>query len=275
MPSFGSLDAFWAEALDPDGDGICSRVEFVQGITREVGLSGKAAGLIFTVLDVSHTGWIAFSELGFLDSFIPPPDAEQGETAGLPLIDSRRSLFTSMSDSTLLQGPSSAVLPGRSGGQADPSWLTEASWISFSLDGGGSGSSSMRLSNTMPPPKPHLGSAQKSSRSMQNRQWVNCHMAKYRWQGEVAASQTRSMREGSAWATLKREVAPNMPTVGGTPLSDVFRSTNEFYREGVRRLQYHHDLDRLSSHKITSSMHLYATLLVALFSFPSFEHQAK
>merc|ERR1719162_2395587 len=57
--------------------------------------------------------------------------------------------------------------------------------------------------------------------------------------GTAAATHTRSMTEGSAWATLKKEVEPNMPTVGGTPLSDVFRFTNEFYREGVRRLEHH------------------------------------
>lgn len=237
--AFGSIFNLWEDVLDPDGDGICSRVEFVTAIAREIGLSGKDAGLVFTVLDVAHSGWISLSELGYLESFMPPPEAEEGEK---PSVDSRKSMLTSMSTSTLLPGPSSTILPGRSGRQTDGSWF-DASLTSSSWDAVGSGSGSMRLSSRMQAPKAHLGSTQRSSRSMQNRQFQNCILSKYRWQGYAAGSQTRSMREGSAWATLKKEVGPRMPTVGGTPLSDVFRFTNEFYREGVRRLQYHHDLE--------------------------------
>merc|ERR1712046_214353 len=44
---------------------------------------------------------------------------------------------------------------------------------------------------------------------------------------------------GSAWAVYKKEVEPKMPTVGGTSLPMFVRITNEFYREGVRRLNHH------------------------------------
>merc|ERR1719487_1252389 len=114
------------------------------------------------------------------------------------------------------------------------------SWASSSY-GGASGAGSTMRSRASSTHSLHLGSTQRSSRAMQNRQYANCHMAKYRWMGTAAAAHTRSMSEGSAWATLRKEVHPKMPTVGGTALSDVFRHTSEFYREGCRRLQYHHE----------------------------------
>lgn len=134
---------------------------------------------------------------------------------------------------------STGMLPSSSSRQADGSFtMTDLSWASSGLEGSSTGLRS-RMSSTH---NLHIGSTQRSSRAMQNRQYANCHMAKYRWMGEAAAAHTRSMSDGSPWATYKREVEPKMPTVGGTSLSDVFRFTNEFYREGVRRLQYHHEM---------------------------------
>lgn len=245
IPTFGTIFNTWAEVLDPDGDGICPRAEFVRAVSKEFGLSGRAAGLIFTVLDISHTGWIAIAELGYLESFLPPSDEyEEEEMMGQSSMNSQKSMLTSMSQGALLPGPSSSTLPGRSGRQLDGSWLADSSWTGSSFDGVGSGSASMRMSSTYSTSRPDLGSTQKSSRAQQYRQWSNCHLAKYQWQGHAAAAQTRSMREGSAWAHLKNEVEPNMPTVGGTPLSDVFRFTNEFYREGVKRIHAQHEFEK-------------------------------
>lgn len=228
LPAFGDFQNLWAEVLDPDGDGICSRLEWVKAISREIGLSGKAAGLIFTVMDVAHAGWLAFSELSFLDDFIPADmmegsmDMSTMDASGtlMSMSQQRQSLFSTMSAANT----------------ADFDW-----GASTSLEGSAGGLGSMRHSgmSSKSAPNLHLGSTQKSSRAMQNRQYANCHMAKYRWMGNAAAAHTRSMSDGSTWAYMKREVEPKMPTVGGTPLSDVFRFTNEFYREGCRRLQYH------------------------------------
>lgn len=225
LPAFGDLQTFWSEVLDPDGDGICSRSEWVKSVVHEIGLHSQAAALIFTALDVVHSGWVAYSELGFLEDFIPgAADAEEMDFT----LDPRMGMLTSMSTGSL---------------QARDS-LQDLSWASSSLEGG-SGSGGMQRSRaTASTQDLHIGSTQRSSRAMQNRQYANCHMAKYRWMGTAAAAHTRSMSEGSAWATLKREVEPKMPTVGGTPLSDVFRFTNEFYREGCRRLQYHHEMQQ-------------------------------
>lgn len=233
LPSFGDFQTLWTEIVDPDGDGICSRAEWVKHISKEIGLSGKAAGLVFTVMDTMHTGWVAFTELSFLEDFMPV--AGHDEDWNQTDIDGRKSLFSSLS---------TGLLPAASGArQGDgPFTSTDFSWASSSLEASRrSGMSSM--------PSLHLGSTQRSSRAMQNRQYQNCHMAKYRWMGEAAAAHTRSMSEGSAWRTLKKEVAPKMPTVGGTALSDVFRHTSEFYREGVRRLQYHHEQQAASIDK--------------------------
>jgi hypothetical protein len=226
LPAFGDLQTLWAEVLDPDGDGICSKLEWVSALKKDLGLRGKAAGLIFTCLDIVHAGWLGFSELGYLEDFVPfSNDMDEEELSGM---DSGF-LRPSMSTGTLPQQAS------------DPFDMTQLSWGSSTLEGvSGSGlSGSMRRSRMSATSLGHIGSQQRSSRSMQNRQFVNCFQAKYRWQGVAAADRTRSMAEGSAWATLHREVHPSMPTVGGTPLSDVFRSTSEFYREGVRRLEFH------------------------------------
>lgn len=182
--------------------------------------------MIFTCLDIAHAGWLGFSELGYLEDFVPfSNDMDEEELSG-------------MDGAFMRQSMSTGSLPQQA---SDPFDMTQLSWGSSTLEGAsGSGmSGSMRRSRMSATSLGHIGSQQRSSRSMQNRQFVNCLQAKYRWQGIAAADHTRSMGEGSAWATLHREVHPNMPTVGGTPLSDVFRATSEFYREGVRRLAYH------------------------------------
>jgi hypothetical protein len=231
LPTFGSLESLWEQVLDPDGDGICSRAEWKKGISRDIGLSGKAAGLIFTALDVVHAGWVAFSELGFLEDFVPAQlDGEEdigGMDFGSTLMSSSRTgLQQSMSDGALRRTVDA------------PFASTEFSWNS-SFEASASTMARSRMSSTQ---NFHLGSTQRSSRAMQNRQYANCLEAKYRWMGEAAGKHTRSLSDGSAWATLRKEVHPKMPTVGGTQGTDVFRFTNEFYREGCRRLQFHGSL---------------------------------
>lgn len=223
LKNYGDLESFWAEVLDPDGDGICSKAEWIQAISGQNGITAHDAGLIFTALDIVNCGWVAFAEISFIDDFIPyQDDGWEDEHAAMMMMDSR--LFSSMS---------SGSLP-----MVDPMSPQMSTWSGVSL--ADSGAASMSKSQTMSKLDLHLGSTQRSSRSMQNRQYANSHMAKYRWMGFAAAAHTRSMSEGSTWSHYKKEVEPKMPTVGGTPMSDVFRFTNEFYREGCRRLQYHH-----------------------------------
>jgi hypothetical protein len=215
LPTYGDLETFWIAVLDPDGDGICSRAEWLKAIVREIGLHSHAAGLIFTALDNIHSGWIAFTELSFIEDFIPQHDMEEDMA------------FT-MDQRTMMSSNSMPDITG--------------SWASSSYEGASGAGSTMRSRASSSTHNLHLGSNQRSSRAMQHRSYANRHMAKYRWMGQAAGAHTRSMSEGSAWATLKREVEPKMPTVGGTALSDVFRFTNEFYREGCRRLQHHHEM---------------------------------
>jgi hypothetical protein len=236
--TFGDLETLWSEVLDPDGDGICSRAEWVKSISKELGLSGKAAGLIFTVVDVVHAGWIGYPEIGFLEDFMTAAAAQHDSFAEQP---SDWSNFDVTADP---KGMFASMSAGSIGSrQTDPAFaMTDLSWAETSLEGSASVGSLRRRPGMSSTHSLHLGSTQRSSRSMQNRQYANCQLAKYRWMGEAAAQHSRSMSDGSAWAMYKKEVEPNMPTVGGTPQSDVFRFTNEFYREGCRRLQHHHEL---------------------------------
>lgn len=224
LPAFGDLETLWSEVLDRDGDGVCSKLEWQACLKRELGISNKKSSLIFIVLDIVHAGWLALTELGFLQDFVP--DISQDSTGQATLHPG--DLFASASTGSLPQMSSQQ--------SAGTGFDTGPSWASTSIGGGSGKGGSGRSASTH---ELHLGSVQRSSRSQQNRAYANCSLAKYRWMGTAAATHTRSMSDGSAWHTLKKKVLPNMPTVGGTPASDIYRFTNEFYREGCRRLEYH------------------------------------
>jgi len=224
MPAYGDLETLWSEVLDRDGDGVCSKLEWQACLKRELGISNKKSSLIFIVLDIVHAGWLALPELGFLQDFVPDITEDSTGQATLHPGD----LFASASTGSLPQMSSQH--------SAGTGFDTGPSWASTSI-GGGSGKGGSGRSSSVH--DLHLGSVQRSSRSQQNRAYSNCSLAKYRWMGTAAATHTRSMSDGSAWHTLKKKVLPNMPTVGGTPQSDIYRFTNEFYREGCRRLEYH------------------------------------
>merc|ERR1711988_2093517 len=152
------------------------------------------------------------------------------------MVDTHKGMYTSMS---------AGSIDSRQGG---PFGMTELSWADSSLTGSAS-MGSLRRSGMSSTHTYHLGATQRSSRSMQIKQYAAVHQAKYRWVGAAARTHSYSMSEGSTYAMYKKEVAPHMPTVGGTALSDVFRHTSEFYREGCRRLQHHGNAQVTSGRK--------------------------
>mmetsp|Transcript_127000 Transcript_127000/g.201452 ORF Transcript_127000/g.201452 Transcript_127000/m.201452 type:complete len:384 (+) Transcript_127000:98-1249(+) len=232
LSSFGDLSNFWCEVLDPDGDGICSRLEFVTYTKKALGISGKAAGRIFTMLDTLNVGWIAASELGYLDAFVPAiAEAEAGQiiASGDCLIP-----FPMLSDSRSL---STGQLPRRSMHPADPSF-SDMSWMQ-SWDALASSSSTLMRSTSSHTSR--MDAPQRSCRGACLRRIANNQLAKARWMGPACAGKLMSTAAGTPYAVYKKEVLPTMPTVGGDVHTLTFRYTNEFYREGMRRMKAHHE----------------------------------
>jgi len=229
LSSYGDIGNFWCEVLDPDDDGICSRLEFVTYTKKALEISGKVAGRIFTVLDSLNVGWIAGSELGYLEAFVPATfeaEVEQMNVSGdsFPAILDRRSL-------------SRGQLPRRSVQQPDPSF-SDTSWMA-SWDAMASGSSSLMRSTSSNTSR--MDAPQRSSRAACIRRLQNNSVAKSRWMGPACARKANSEADGTPFAVYKKHVLPGMPRIGGDVHTLTFRSTNEFYREGMRRMKAHHE----------------------------------
>jgi hypothetical protein len=114
--------------------------------------------------------------------------------------------------------------------------FADMSWMS-SFEAGAMGSTAMSRSSSLQ--KLSTGS-HKSSRAQQQRLVANNHLAKNRWMASAILEKSYTMTEGSPYAVLRKELLPNMPKIGDRPGTDVFKSTSEFYREGIRRMQLHH-----------------------------------
>lgn len=227
LASYCSLENFWMEVLDPDGDGICSRLEFVTYTKKAIEISGKAAGRIFTCLDSLNVGWIAAAELGFLEAFVPVTSESEVEQMNM----SSESLMSFPSSLSTTQLPRMSMKPSETS-FSDTSWMQSLEMLA-------SGNPAMMRSTSSPAPR--MDAPQQSSRAACMRRFANNHMAKNRWMGPACASKHMSTTEGTPYAVYKLQVLPKMPVVGGKPQSDVFRSTNEFYREGLRRMKVHHE----------------------------------
>lgn len=66
---FGDLHGVWSEALDPQCTGLISRSTFLRELRHECGLSLDQARLLFMVLDVANSGWVAKEEFDFVEMF--------------------------------------------------------------------------------------------------------------------------------------------------------------------------------------------------------------
>lgn len=234
ISAFEDLANYWNEVLDPDGDGICSRVEFVTYTKKNLDMSGKAAGRIFTVLDSLDAGWIAASELGYLDAFVPAmcfgTEMEQMNLSSDSLIQ-----FPSISDRRSL---STGQLPRQTMQQSDPRY-SDMSWMQSWDALASSGGSMMRSTSSHPTAR--MVAPQHSSRSLCLRRLANNQVTKTRWMGPACAGKLTSSADGTAYAVYKKQVLPKMPTIGSDMHTLKFRYTNEFYRDGMRRMKEHHE----------------------------------
>jgi hypothetical protein len=177
----GGLAGLQHEVLDPGGTGAVSRAEFIAEVKRDLNLAESAARHVFDVLDTAQTGWIALTELGFLDAFesMLPPQGSGPSNEG------------------------SAEL-----GASRPAPLCEQS-------------------------KVDIWSPASSNRATQYRLLAQTHTLKHQWLRTAALSRCQLTSKERLSTTQKQRFAELRPSAS----TDIFRTTNSFYREGVRRIQ--------------------------------------
>ncbi|CAK0850256.1 unnamed protein product, partial [Prorocentrum cordatum] len=187
---FGTLGEMWDEALDPEGTGVVSRVEFVRIVGTELGLGPPAARRVFATLDASAAGWLSAAEFEYLDFFGCGPAIRQAASPSA-------SVRSSDMDVTMRSaaGPGPGARGARRAGPRIPIW-----------------------SNT--------------TRSNQHRAISFTSSVKHKWLSAAVMDRCRTSSEPS----LEEQQHSLKTTLSTMPHSQVFRSTNEFYRQGLKQL---------------------------------------
>jgi len=178
----GGLDGLQHDVLDPGNTGAVSRIEFIAEVKRDLNLDASAARHVFDVLDTSQTGWIALTELSFLDAF--------------------------------------------------ESTLRRPQGFGLSMEGSAELGASRR-SPFCQQHKEDIWSPAKSNRATQYRLFAQTHTLKHHWLRTAALSRSQCTSKEELSTTQqewRREVRPS-------PGTDIFRTTNSFYREGVKRIK--------------------------------------
>eukprot|EP00928_Gymnodinium_smaydae_P038027 TRINITY_DN26318_c1_g3_i1.p1 TRINITY_DN26318_c1_g3~~TRINITY_DN26318_c1_g3_i1.p1 ORF type:complete len:635 (+),score=75.25 TRINITY_DN26318_c1_g3_i1:100-1905(+) len=215
------VHTFWEE-LDPLHTGSISRTEFLSDTAEEYNLSAEEAALVFDCLDTQETGWITVCELGFLDAAahsgaldggLQGGRANAGMSQSQSFISTVHSVASSKSEPTLR-----ATRPSLSGasmtGSMKPSSpeksLTQTTFASAPSD---------------------KGPVWRHTRSIGRIGYLSSHLLKHRW----LASESVHRHLYSS-----REVPPT-EKLPWTKERDIFRSSSEFYREGVKLLASRRD----------------------------------
>eukprot|EP00927_Polykrikos_kofoidii_P025359 TRINITY_DN22799_c0_g1_i1.p1 TRINITY_DN22799_c0_g1~~TRINITY_DN22799_c0_g1_i1.p1 ORF type:complete len:591 (+),score=125.56 TRINITY_DN22799_c0_g1_i1:36-1808(+) len=215
--SFQDIYVFWGELVDPQGTGAVSCAEFTTGVARELGLDAATARRVFACLDTQNTGWVAMTEIGFLDIC----DAERPNLDGGSL-----NSFPSAASGVSARGGSAIGIGGI--GFGSPSSPGTSSFHSTGLFAGTAGELSATSLSTPSLSVPSRGSMQvlRPTRCALQRSFSQSHMSKHRWLG--GASLERCLH-----ASKKMPPTKKFPW---TKDRDIFRCSNEFYREGVKLL---------------------------------------
>lgn len=234
LKRYSDFPTFWAQLVDPLGTGLVGRQEFICEIGLELGISKGAMRLVFNVLDTANTGWVAASELSYVESF------ESSLAEHSALIKSKlrykggKPLPTMMSAPELSvqsaeKVPEGQLSPGALGSFKLP-WLQEA----LAPEKGSPNwrpewtKASPRMASTYRQLWEPLG----SSRTALHRAMANSVMLKKRWLTQSIPDRCYFKAEESL-----RESSTRMKiALRSTPQSDIFRTTSEFYRAGVERL---------------------------------------
>lgn len=187
---FGDIYTFWTEILDRDGSGTVSRTEFIREACDALELDRDVAKRIFAALDTADTGWIAFTEVGFLEAF----------DGGRPSRESTKPAESSSQGSSAVRWWDQLMAPA-----------------SISQESRG-----------------NIWDPSRSSRSIQHRAAANSHAMKHRWLRQAVLERSHGSTH-SLHSSLSRSLTGNLTRPKSD--TDIFRETNEFYREGVRLLK--------------------------------------
>lgn len=222
FPRFGDIFTFWQELLDPGQCGVVSLTEFVADVRHELNIASDRLTRVFQTLDTANTGWVAVTEVGFLEAF------EGGQMA---IHSSQGSQSQPNLRLPNLHGAGAGMFGttggfrrgSRSGGMAgmplSPGLPRSISWS----DGG---ASHMQHGSTFSGEfRRSVGDA--TTRASSRTAFSQSYMMKNRWLRKSAMERITHCSKGVTKTRLPKK----------TGQGDIFRYTNEFYREGVQMLQ--------------------------------------
>eukprot|EP00913_Durusdinium_trenchii_P028701 g26917.t1 len=158
----GPVLDFWAQVMDPGDAGAMSRSEFLKDLPKVLGMAPETLLRVFNTLDPTNTGWLAATELQYLETFemgLADFMADQEHQAPL-----------------LLAGPASnaePVLPTGVLGDFKVPWQVTNRKVLSEAD------------LLVSPLGRQLWAPHRSSRSFQQRALENSHMLKHRWLNET------------------------------------------------------------------------------------------
>lgn len=202
----GDVATFWHEVLDTQGLGVVSRTEFVAIVGGELGLGNVAAKRVFSTLDADGAGWLAAKEFGYLDFFGHGPSVREERRPGQGSAPRRQSEDEWARD--IIHHSSSRDLNSRMG-------TTGSGWRAGDREG------------RMP-----LWSPASSTRSAHHRSFSFTRGAKHRFLTDKVMDRCNTMSEFKV-VEYNRSMKTHLSS---TPMKDIFRTTNEFYRQGVKKI---------------------------------------
>ncbi|CAK9059346.1 unnamed protein product [Durusdinium trenchii] len=206
----GPVLDFWAQVMDPGDAGAMSRSEFLKDLPKVLGMAPETLLRVFNTLDPTNTGWLAATELQYLETFemgLADFMADQEHQAPL-----------------LLAGPASnaePVLPTGVLGDFKVPWQVTNRKVLSEAD------------LLVSPLGRQLWAPHRSSRSFQQRALENSHMLKHRWLNETVEDRclyknfepVQTMRSDHSRVFRKKRK------------DFIFRTSHEFYRKGVNRFR--------------------------------------
>lgn len=206
---YGTFQAMWKELLDPGNAGSVSLTEFVPEVARELELTKKEARMIFMTLDTADTGWVAESELHWLETFEAALPKEED------LVKAQSKTFGGPS----AFNPALQLAPGALGKFALP-WQV-------------SSEHNKHLGTSISSPMGRqLWAPQKSSRSFQYRALANAHQLKHRWLTSAVEDRCLYVNNDEVVDHQRSSRHALKPD----PVKYIFRNTSEFYRSGHQTL---------------------------------------
>jgi len=197
VKQYGDTSAFWTAVLDPTRTDAVSKKHFIMESSKVLNMSIKEVERVFRVLDCPGSELISESEMDFLHDPQILASKLCEEGADTSHVESAGNLSV---DRWLLKNEAnSGSLPVRQG---------------------------------LPiPPKAHrspLWSPETSTRSTQYRNYANCHSFKHQVLRHTALDRHQ--------LSINKPTRPKTNPARASAQSDVFRTTNDFYRQSVRLL---------------------------------------